>query len=83
MASKYATARLALIKRALEQYDPMPFSGLTALSDFVANRKHAPKPPKKMTSDGQAAMEAAKEGLPPHAERTVNKVKAKRQTALI
>lgn len=52
--------RAAFRKIAVAQFTPyenVPFSSLTARSDYVANRKHAPKTPNPITSEEQAALE--------------------------
>ena len=42
----------------LPQYSTVPHSSLTAVSDFVANRKFSPsEPPNPLTSDEQRLME--------------------------
>ena len=61
-----------IAKRALQQYDPAPFSGKTAISDFVAKKKYAPKTPKKPTSKNQTAIDTAYENLTPGAKRVTD-----------
>ena len=72
MVSKYSSARLCLIKRALEQYDTVPFSGLTAVSDFVTNRKHAPKEPNPLTKDEQERLGVLYENSSKSSQRVVD-----------
>ncbi len=72
MAGKYSSARLCLIKRALEQYDPVPFSGLTAKSDFIANRKHAPKEPNPLTKEEQERLGVLYENSSKSSQRVVD-----------
>lgn len=56
----------------LPQYDPVPMSSLTAVSDFAANRRFGPKAPNPLTSEEQATLENLLAGMSKSRARVVD-----------
>lgn len=72
LARQRATLRRASKSgAALPQYSPMPFSSLTAKSDFIANRKFN-REPNPLTSDEQALLERLLAGMSRSRARVVD-----------
>lgn len=57
---------------ALPQYDPVPFSSLTARADFIRNRKYKPEP-NPLTSEEQDALTRLVAGMSRSRARVVDK----------
>lgn len=77
LAERRATLRRGVKSRvkeatAVPQYSPTPFSSLTAVSDFIANRKYKPKPPNPYTSDEQQLINQLLAGMSRSRARVVD-----------
>lgn len=72
--SKVALIRGPQLAKAgqLPQYDTIPHSSLTAVSDFAANRRFGPKEPNPLTSDEQALLERLLGGMSKSRARIVD-----------
>lgn len=71
-----------LIKAGLlPQYEPVPHSALTAMSDFIANRRYAPKAPNPLTSEEQATLENLLAGMSKSRARVVDAHRRARTSA--
>lgn len=65
----------------LPQYNPVPHSSLTAVSDFAANRRFGPKEPNPLTSDERALMERLLSGMSRSRARVVDARRRARTSA--
>jgi hypothetical protein len=77
--------RDAFRKIAVAQFTPypsVPFSSLTARSDYVANRKYVPQPKKPLTSQQQAQIDQLLAGMSKSRARVVDAHRRGRQSAL-
>jgi hypothetical protein len=69
-----------LCKRAqLKAFNPVPFSSLTARSDFAANERFAPEDPNEYTLEEQRLIQMLLDNMSESAKRTVKAVTAARQ----
>lgn len=65
----------------LPMFNPVPHSSLTAVSDFIANRKYAPQLPNPLTSDEQALIERLLAGMSKSRARVVDTHRRARQSS--
>lgn len=66
----------------LPQYETVPQSSLTAVSDFIANRRYAPKVPNPLTSDEQALLQRLLGNMDPSRARVVDAHRRARTSAV-